>query len=346
MTQNPLELVVVQKHQHLSQELSLVDLWKLFVETKGDITPKTIGEYTAFGKRFCDFMLVREICPSSLLEYIQDRRSNKKAGANWINKEIAAIRGFMRFLKRMRALSEDYSECLPTLPRESVRPTVIFTDRDYREVIDFCNRRTRHVVHGWLVMLGYRTGMSLIDCCHLRWSEVELNESGMSYIRRMRIKTAKRGESSIFHVPLVPGSDIYDALVERKKVAHMNYNRFDGVNDYVHQDCPGLYAWQQTRISDSLTAMFESAGIKGHKTFRHLRTTFVSNLVNAGVSPALICKMTGHTDVSMLMKYLKPDFGAMHDSVMKSFQFATETTNANSNDIETYFTYASRKFAR
>lgn len=341
---NPnLELVVIQKHQRLSQELSILDLWKLFVTTKGDIAPKTRGEYTAIGTRFCQFMLHRGISPPSLLEYIQTRRDTKGTGSNWINKEIATLRGFMRFLKKMRVMSEDYSDCLHLLPKQPVRPTVIFTHDDYERILAHCDGRPAHVAHRWLTMVGYRTGMSLIDCCYLRWSEVFLSDTGISYIRRPRIKTARRGETSIFHVPLIPGTDIFDELIERKSKAHLNYNRHDGINDYVQQDCPGLHSWQGTRLGDRLSGMFADAGVEGNKTFRHLRTTFVSNLVNAGVSPALICKMTGHANVAMLMKYLSPDFGSMHDSVMKSFQFAEDTTNTTDYAPKTKFTHAPKR---
>src|SRR4030095_11667443 len=110
---------------------------------------------------------------------------------------------------------------------------------------------------------------------------------------------------------------------------HLAYKHFDGVSDYVHQDCPGLYRdrGRYFNIEAGLGTIFKHC--TDGKSFKHLRSAFASHLVNCGAPMALIMKMTGHNSVKMLMKYLKPDRRALQEGLAAAFDYAKQTTPPN-----------------
>ena len=307
----------------LKRMMSMRDLWDVHVSIKGELAPSTLMYRKAVGDMFCKFMEGRSLEPETMVEYLNHLRSTSEGGHNHINKNLTAVRGFLKFLKTMKYIRDDLWDALPNLPPQPVAEVQTFTSEEYETIKAYCKGREWCQPHLWLIILGYRTGMSLVDCCHLRWRDVHLNDNGPSFIRIHRIKTKRLGEKSLCQIPIMPLSDIHEWLLNLKKVEHLNYRRSDGITDFVHQDCPGLYCYASSRIGNDFKNIFIRAGLGRGKTFRHFRSTFCSNLVNSKAQIALICKMSGHNSVTMLLRYLKADMRSLQDALAQSFQFAS-----------------------
>lgn len=320
----------------LKRIMSMRDLWDVWVGMKGEHAAYTKQDYRSIGNDFCTFMEGRELEPMSMVEYLRhlQARPNGKhgkayTGNNKINTITLRVRGFLKFLHKMEYTRKDLSDALPPLPKEACADAEIFTDEDYAKIKAYCKDREWTQPHLWLIILAYRTGMSMIDCCYLRWRDVHMNEDGPSFIDIHRIKTKRLGAKALCQIPIIPFTDLHDWLLKLKKLEHLNYKRFDGIADFVHQDCPGLYECTFQRLRHDFKLIFQKAGIDKKKTFRHLRNTFCSNLVNSGAQLALICKMTGHNNVQTLLRYLKADRESMEDGLHKAFQFAESDTKQN-----------------
>jgi site-specific recombinase XerD len=118
-----------------------------------------------------------------------------------------------------------------------------------------------------------------------------------------------------------------------KKQERFNYVRHDGIRDFVHQDAPGLHQCKFASIYRDFRNIFQRAGITPTLTFKHLRNTFCSNLVNSNTNLALVCKMTGHQNVTTLLRYLKPDWQSLQDGLARAFHHASEASGTiNSTD--------------
>jgi site-specific recombinase XerD len=306
----------------LKKIMSMRDLWDVWVGTKGDIAPYTKVEYRGIGNKFCTFMENHPMEPMSMVEFVQEWR--KTAGNNKVNGYMVRVKGFLKFLKKMHYINDDLWEAVPLLPKEATAPVQIFTDEDYKKIKTYCTDREWTQPHLWLFILAYHTGMSLIDCAHLRWRDVHLNENGPSFIDIHRIKTKRLGEKALCQIPVIPFTDVHEWLMKLKKVEHLNYKRFDGITDFVHQDCPGLYACTFQHFRGDFKNICKRCGVDPKKTFRFLRNTFCSNLVNSGTQLALICKMTGHNNVATLLRYLKPDRRSLQEGLEKALQYAQE----------------------
>lgn len=322
MNTTALEVLPPDPPPKLKKIMSMRDLWDVWVELKGDIAPYTRGEYNLIGNRFCTFMDGRQLEPMAMVEFVQDWR--KTAGNNRINGYMFRVGGFLKFLKKMHYINEDLWEAIPKLPAEATAPAQIFTDEDYNKIKAYCTDREWTQPHLWLFILSYHTGMSLVDCAYLRWRDVHLNENGPSFIEIHRIKTKRLGQKALCQIPIIPFTDVHEWLLKLKKVEHLNYKRHDGITDFVHQDCPGLYDCTFQHFRGDFKNICKRCGVDPKKTFRHLRNTFCSNLVNSGTQIALICKMTGHQNVQTLLKYLKPDRKSLQDGLAKALQYAQE----------------------
>lgn len=307
---------------------TLRNLWDVFVRLKGDLMPRTRKEYGQFGRLFCDFMDGKSFDPDTMSAWVihlQDRNNinarGKKISPNRVNDINHAIRSFVRWLKTMGHIPNDLSSCISSVRGNAVKESFVFTEEEYQKIKKYGSKRQHFVAHTWLCILAYRTGMSLIDCCYLRWRDVHLDMNGPCYIKIHRIKSMRWAIKGACHIPIIPGTDVYKWLIWLRDTT-VRYKRFDGIEDYVHQDTTGLYENTMHPLRDDFRTFFREAGIPRGKTFRHFRNSFCSNLVNSNVQMGLICQMTGHRNVKTLLRYLKPDNRALQDGLAKAFQFA------------------------
>ena len=325
------ELQVIPPNVSIAKTQSLREMFELSLRVGGPFSPATLY---AKRRRFAFFERATKGKPlnkSTLIEYsiaLQNNLDGSKRTAISHNCHAFTIKGFLKWLNGVGYLDQDITGVIKLQRRPVPPPAKVWTHGEYLRMVEFTRTRTHSQAHRWLFILGYRTGMSLVDCCHLRWHQVSLNENGPSWIEIYRTKVSRFGRKSFCQIPVVAGSDLHEELLKRKAVAHLNYKRFDGIQDYVHEDCPGLYITNMSMISQDFKKIWTYAGIdRRGRSFKTFRSTFISNLVNAGVQEAMISKMTGHQDLKTLMLYLKVDKLALQDQLSKSYEYGSRNDN-------------------
>lgn len=321
----------------LTHALTLRNLWQVWLGMK-NLRPNSIARYDTIAKVFCNFFESKEygglghrLTPMGMVEWMQHLRDHRTDTLNPkpyaisnINKTNSVVGGFLKFLKQQHYINESLNECLPRLLDNEPKETLIFTEDEYEKIKEYCAGRSWTQPHLWLFILGYRTGMSLVDCCHLRWRNVHLNDDGPSYIDIYRIKMSSRmGDKSLCQIPIVPFSDVHLWLLNLRNVTP--WKRADGITDYVHQEGPGLYACNFQRLRTDFKNICRRAGVDERKTFKCLRNSLCSNLVNSGMQLASVCKITGHNSVKVLLGYLKPDRQVLQDGMAASQQYSAKT---------------------
>jgi integrase len=303
---------------------TLSNLWGLWIESRGPLAPNSLNLYRYIAKRFLTFFRHRQLTPENLIEwcsYLRKIRSpltGKPITLGRINEINVRVHSFLKFLKKTGFIRHDLWEFVPLEKLPDPGMPEIITEEEYQRLKDFLANIEKWQWVLWLCILGYRSGMSLVDCCNLRWEQVFLNDEGESYMDVPRQKMRRYGEKAVCRIPIIPGSDLYEWLLKLREVK--NYQRADGLN-YVHQDCPGLYSNCMMPINQDIRRVFDKVGLHG-KSFVTFRRTFLSNLVNSGMHYALICKISGHTNMKTLLRYLRPDRKALQDGVMKAQQYA------------------------
>ncbi len=317
--------------------VTLHNLWEVHVRTKGDLMKSTRYECANAGRLFCSFMKEKAFSPDVMTQWflflkdVHRGPDGEPISAYYTNKINYRIRTFLRWLKMMGYLTEDFSACIPSLKCNAIKEAKIITEDEFERIKAYCKTKLHFQPHLWLCILAYRTGMSLIDCCYLRWEQIHLDPTGPCYIKVHRIKSARFGADAACFIPLIPGTDVWRWLGFLKKAPR--YRRHDGIEDYVHQDTTGLYECTWQRIQQDFKAIFKFAKVEGDKTFKHFRNSFCSNLVNSEVQLALICKMTGHKNIKTLLRYLKPDIKSLADGLNKAFHFAAAQAGHAESDV-------------
>lgn len=313
--------------------LTIWNLWHMFVALKGQLAPLTAYDYGYFGREFCNFMRDRELAPDAMAAWMfhlqqKKRKDGQKIGPRQINKINARIRSFLKFIADMGYLQKPLWRLLPNQPTYEPKSPQIITEEEYIRLKEYMAGRERWQVILWLCILGYRTGMSIKDCCYLRRSQVHLSDDGPCFIDVIRHKMKRTGEKALCTIPVVPGSDLHEWMVNLSKVE--NYKRVDGINDYVHQDAPGLYENRMCGARQDIRRVFDRVGLRG-KSFRNFRNSMCSNLVNSGGQLALIMKITGHQNAKTLLGYLKVDRLALENVMLKAQQYAEQQAAAVSS---------------
>lgn len=334
-----LEIIKAPEQPKLRRIAGLPEAWAIFVRLRGDITPNTHEHYRFIANKFLPYMADKALEPQVIMEWVlhlQDLRGHNRKGetrlsGRTINAINARIKPFLKWLKTMEYTPRDLSDCIQHLPELPRKESITFTEEEYEAVKKWCTGRAWCQPHLWFFILGYRTGLSLVDCCHLRWGDPEnggpgvyINHNGHSYIDVYRIKIKRLGGKALCQIPLIPFSDVYNWLVHLRKQEHRHYQRHDGISNYVHWDGPGLYVCGFQNLDFDFKKIFRAVGIPPGKTFRHLRNSFCSNLVNSNTNIALVCKMTGHSNPKTLMHYVKPDRRALQDGLQRAFTIASE----------------------
>lgn len=317
------------------RQLTLPNLFDVFLRLKSGMSKSHLNHFLSIKTKFCDFVGDKELTPMLLEEWTQMIRSTPKAGGRlvtgaYVNEVNSKVRAFLKWLSAMGHIPHDISSTVRRVPQSGPKESLIWTEQDYETMKKFLAAKPTFQTHLWLIILAYRTGMSSIDCAHLRWCHVHMRDDGPSYIKIPRMKNARHGESAICYIPLIPGTDVWQWLIMLKNAERYNFH--NGINDYVHQEAPGLHACAFHSFTQDIRSLVRRAGINPELRFRHLRNSFCSNLVNSEVQIALICKMTGHQNIKTLLRYVQPDTKALQDGLARAFQDAAArqgTINTN-----------------
>lgn len=266
-------------------------------------------------KRWAVIANGKNLDPLLIMEWNESLKSST-VNTGTLSRYQGYIRAFLAWMKGVGAIKMDPSLVLSRFPQHPSRRMIPFTHSEYERIVAYGEAHPeRYALVTWLVVLSYHTGFSFIDCCHLRWDEVFIDPNGPCYIQRVRLKMQSRtGNRSMCTVPIIVGGELWNWLLRLSK-AHM------ATSDFVHPEAVAFYQHSRVAAIRHFPQLFNAAlgGWRNRKgrTFRCLRNTFCSRLLNAGVDPILVSKMTGHTRLEQLSVYVTPDIRVMQEAVLR-----------------------------
>lgn len=244
---------------------------------------------------------------------------NYKLSAKSTHVYMEHMLGFLWWCKRSQYIDRhtfwDIREAiqLPKVPTPD-RPK-IFTYDEYLKL----RKAAAGLPYDWAFVLAYHTGLSLVDCCHLRWANVDLETM---WIRVARIKLMRYGAKAISELPIIAETDLHVELVKLYAQYQLGKDtRTEEEADYVHPELMKLYSWKDSNIRQTMSR-FLRKHLGTRKIFHTFRHTFVSNVTNSGMPTALACKLTAHQNPQMLMRYLHVDKQALREGVEKALEYA------------------------
>ena len=183
-----------------------------------------------------------------------------------------------------------------------------FTLEQVSAIVDACREDAEMSL---LVTIGLYTGLRLGDAANLSWESVDLR-SGM-----LRIKADKDEED--LEIPI--HRRLHDELARRWS---------EGASGHVSQY--NAMQYRNNRLSCMFTDVLERVGLRstaldengkkivvyGFHSFRHF---FISWALNAGMPPAVIQQIVGHSSFTTTLRYLHKDIAAMREGIAKMPDF-------------------------
>lgn len=156
---------------------------------------------------------------------------------------------------------------------------------------------------GYLFALAYYTGLSLCDCCGLKWENVDMEE-GIIRLRRRKTKIET-------FAPITSGTVLVDYLNELRRrydedpPVEFPLDPTGTVNTYVMTDAAMVYNTGRS-LDHRLNIALRDAGLP-KITWHDIRRSYVSRLVKSGVNHVMIAKAVGHANIDQLMQYTTID---------------------------------------
>ena len=233
--------------------------------------------------------------------------------AEYAKREMTAIKIFTAWLTEQKYLRVDPSLMLSKIIVHQKEAKEGFTPDEYRKLRDYGDPDLRD-----LVVVQFHTGMSMIDVCDLKWGEVDLESL---IIRRGRLKMATRTGVKQY-VPIMTGTDLHQTFI-----SVMTKGEFKtGKGDLVF---PRLHAMYWSNASKRRSGQFLrmrlhraclALGItpKGSHGFRRGFLTAIAS--NPDANLINVSRVSGHSSIDMLKRYVKPDEDAIRASTREAME--------------------------
>ena len=264
-------------------------------ETGADMATGTAHVYRhhilAFGDSFAGLRTpIAEIPRRRLDQYVNQPGYTQQTA----RVRLAALRAIWRYAAAKGYMTANEAQTLRVRRWDrpmgclEVTETLPMTDADYAAVLEVARR---HVNPFWYhsTVLAYRTGLRLVDCCHLEWANITPDF--------IIVWTKKSGRRVCLPLsdPLISAPDLLETVraIEAMPRSDPTYVWPEMVAKYkIRGYCSPTYARILARAKVNM------------KSFHSLRHAFASRLNDAGRTIEDIAKQMGHAGTDMTRRYI------------------------------------------
>ena len=202
-----------------------------------------------------------------------------------VNRDLQLMRIVMNYAKRQGWITQspfERGESLISTAQERQRDRVLTRDEETRLLLACATPARQHLRS--IVIALVDTALRRGELRSLTWSDVDF-DAGLIRVRAMIAKTAKART-----VPITAR-----LRVELNKLKADAGDPLDGQPFGVFGD-----------FKNAFTAACKAAGIEGLRT-HDLRHTATTRMIEAGMPPAQVMVITGHTDFATFRRYVSAD---------------------------------------
>lgn len=206
-----------------------------------------------------------------------------------VNRELETLRAILRFARNEGIIAaspfEKASSPLISKAMETRRTRVLSEDEETRLLAACDTPRRKHLIP--VIIAGIDTGARKGELLALLWSDIDASQRQMT----LRSETTKTQQTRVVPMSQRLYSALYDLAVERAGGQHLRGLPKDDSLVF------GL-----TKFQNGWDAACEDAKIDGLR-FHDLRASFISRLVERGLTVDQIAQVSGHSDVSTIYKH-------------------------------------------
>ena len=220
------------------------------------------------------------------------------------NLDTKIIRSALNRARRQGVIQTNPAEAVDLPERRSVERGV-FTPAEVRMILNECAGTEWETV----ILFGYFTGARLSDCTSMKWDKVSLAEGTMEFFERKNGKWITLPIHTELHRHL-------EACASR-----------DNPEEFITPKMSELGPGGRHGLSEGFKRIVQKAGLNldtvegtgirkiSRRTFHALRHSFTSALANAGVSPELRMKLTGHKSAEVHKGYTHLELATLRTAI-------------------------------
>lgn len=205
-----------------------------------------------------------------------------------VNRNLALMKSILKFAKEKRWISESPFEHGPSLisaAAETQRERVL-SDAEEKALLAVCADRRSHLRP--LIITALDTAMRRGEMLKLTWKSVDFANKSISVIA-LNTKTARARSLKMTERVCQELKSLYEASPKAPD---------------------GLVFGVKDNFQKSFTSACKDAGIEDLR-FHDLRHTAITRLINLGVAPMQIMKLSGHTQMNTFARYVNPEADTM-----------------------------------
>jgi integrase len=244
--------------------------------------------------------------PRDIQNFLTQRHKEGKLSATTINLEGKILGVAFNRARRQGLIPTNPAEAVDLPEKRSVERGV-FTPAEIRMLLDAAKGSDWETG----ILLGYCTGARLSDCTKMEWENVDLANSTLKFFE------AKNQKQIV--LPLHP-----DLAAHLEKLAST-----DEPQKHITPHMAELGPGGRRGLSEGFKRIVRKAGLDlqtvqgtgvrkiSKRTFHALRHSFTSALANAGVSPELRMKLTGHKSAEIHRGYTHLEMDTLKGAIKK-----------------------------
>jgi integrase len=233
-----------------------------------------------------------------------DLRARQGVGPSTINVDGKTLRSAFTRARKQGLISSNPAEAVDLPARRSIERGT-FTPAEVKMLVDAAEGEWKT-----LILIGYYTAARLSECCRVEWKDINLSKGTISFpdTKQGKPHTLPLRDELTKHLERIAG-DTPGPLMP-----HLASVRVSGRRG-LSQHFLGVMA-KAGLDAEAVDAIGGKRQL--HKrTFHSLRHSFTSALANAGVSPELRMKLTGHRSEAVHAGYTHHELQTLRDALAK-----------------------------
>lgn len=286
-----------------------IDSWLEFLSAVRTHSPATLRAYSGDVQEFKDYLEAQgkkiELAERADLRIYLAHLSEKKAASKSINRSLAAMRSYYRYLVRFDFRKDNPSEGIKNVKEEQEVPSFLWES-------DMANLAREAGEKGpWpardqaLILTVYSAGLRVSEAMSLKLNSFEKD------FRRARVLGKGKKERIVFLSP-----EAIEALKKWLKVRKDSINEksdhgFVFINQRGGALSPRGFRWILDRYAGALGI---STSISPHS----LRHSFASHLINASCDIRIVQELLGHSSLSTTQRYTHIDMERLREQYSRA----------------------------
>ena len=246
------------------------------------------------------------IAPRDIQGFLTHRRKEGGVSTATVSLDGKILRTCLNRARKQGIITTNPAEAVDLPTVRSVERGV-FTPTELKLLLEAANGTEWETV----ILFGFYTGARLSDCTRMEWANVDLVNSTLNFFNEKNQKHML--------LPLHP-----DLAAHLEKIATS-----DKPQKHITPHMAELGPGGRHGLSEGFKRIVRNAGLDlqtvqgsgvrkiSKRTFHALRHSFTSALANAGVSPELRMKLTGHKSAEIHRGYTHLELDTLKDAIKK-----------------------------